>query len=131
MDGIGDATLGQLAPYVTDVAGELRREVPDLRMPLLGAAAWLGGLAVQVLPGTGRVAAVGIVAGAVIAGCVAWTRGAVTRRTALTAAGVLLVGGAAACVGLVRQAQGARPYGRAGQGRRHRRGAGHGDLGPA
>jgi competence protein ComEC len=90
------------------VAGELRREVPDLRMPLLGAAAWLGGLAVQVLSGTGKVAAAGIVAGVVSAGCVAWTRGGVTRRTALTAAGVLLVGVAAACVGLVRQAQVAR-----------------------
>ena len=77
-------------------------------MPLLGAAAWLGGLAAQLLPGAGLRAATGSVAGLALAGGLAWARGRVARRTALTAAGVLLVAVAAACVGLVRQAQLAR-----------------------
>jgi len=35
------------------VADGQRRDVPDLRMPLLGAAAWLGGLAASAVPFAG------------------------------------------------------------------------------
>lgn len=90
------------------MADEQRRDVPDLRMPLLGAAAWLGGLAAHLLPGAGLRAVAGSVAGLALAGGLAWARGRVARRTALTAAGVLLVAVVAAWVGLVRQAQLAR-----------------------
>ena len=50
------------------MADEQRRDVPDLRMPLLGAAAWLGGLAAHLQPGSGLRAVTGSVAGFALAG---------------------------------------------------------------
>ena len=81
------------------------REVPDLRMPLLGVAGWLGGLAVQVLPARGVHAAAGLLLTVAAGAGVAVARGRLDGRAALTAGGVLLVVVATACVGLVRHAQ--------------------------
>ena len=75
---------------------------------MLGAAAWLGGLAAQLLTATGLRAAAGLVAGVVVAGGLAWAWGRVARRTVLTMVAVLGVALAAGCVGLLRQAQLAR-----------------------
>jgi competence protein ComEC len=74
-------------------------------MPMLGAAAWLGGLAAQLLPEAGLRMAGGIVVAIVAAGAIAWMRGRLPRSAALTALGVLLVAAAAGSVGLLRQAQ--------------------------
>jgi competence protein ComEC len=73
---------------------------PDLRMPLLGLAAWCGGL-------------LGLLASPVAAGAAALALLAAVpvlarrwgRRAALTAVAVLLVGAAVACAALVRQEQ--------------------------
>ena len=87
------------------MAEERRPEVADLRMPVLGAAAWLGGLAAQLLPDAGLRAAAGILVAAGAVAATAWRRGRLPRGRALTALGVLLVAAAAASVGLLRQAQ--------------------------
>ncbi len=73
-------------------------EVPDLRMPALGLAAWAGGLAGRWVPWPVLAAAV-VLAAVVVA--------ARRRRVgaALTAAAVLAVFAAVSCVALVRQEQ--------------------------
>ena len=76
------------------------RDVPDLRMPLLGVAAWVGGLAGHLLP-----------AGVTVAGVAGgrWACSSVARRLhrrrAVTLCGVLLVFAAVAASALLRQAQ--------------------------
>lgn len=79
------------------------RERPDLRMPLLGLGAWVGGLAAQL---AGQLAAgpvLVVLCGAGMLGLVALRRWG--GRTSATGAAVLLVCAAVACSGLVRQHQ--------------------------
>jgi len=77
---------------------------PDLRMPALGLAAWLGALAGSLLGGRILAALPILVAGALLAGRPARAR----RRGGPTAAALLLVLGAAAVAALLRQEQVAR-----------------------
>ena len=67
------------------------RGVPDLRMPLLGLAAWAGALAAHSLPG--RFLVVGSASAAILGVALARRRG---RRVLVTLVAVLLVGGAVA-----------------------------------
>ncbi len=78
------------------------REAPDLRMPALGLAAWLGGLAGHWCPWPVVLAGIVVLGGLVVA----LARG---RRTLLRTSGALvLVLAAVACVALVRGEQVAR-----------------------
>lgn len=75
-------------------------EQADLRMPLLGAVAWLAGLAAAL--GSGRLVAAGVSAGALGAVVVGRRRGW-RRTTWVTAAGLLLVVAGVLASALVRQ----------------------------
>ena len=88
-------------------------ERPDLRLPLLGLAAWTGGLlavpAGALGPAAGIAAVVLVLAVAV--GATVWLLGRCGRQlqaAALTGVAVVLVGGAVATATLVREAQLAR-----------------------
>lgn len=75
-----------------------RHEIPDLRMPLLGLAAWAGGLTARLLPWP---VFVGLLAVGVAVVAVRHRRG----RRVLTAIGVLLVFAAVTAGALLRQEQ--------------------------
>lgn len=85
---------------LTPLDDELARELPDLRMPMLGAAAWVGGLIAHVAPWQ-VVAGLVAMAAAVLLGL----RRRCAARTLLTAAAVLLVLAAVACSALIREQQ--------------------------
>ncbi|MFC4783653.1 ComEC/Rec2 family competence protein [Nocardioides sp. MAHUQ-72] len=86
------------------MAGEpATRPVPDLRMPALGAAAWVGALLAQWVPGLGVVAV-----GTALLACLAALRRRVLPQHRSTAAGIVLVLVAVAWVGSVRHEQVAR-----------------------
>ncbi len=76
------------------------RDVPDLRLPLLGVAAWAGGLVGHLLPAGITVA---LAAGAVVGLLVVRTR--VPAGRALTLCGLLLVFAAVAASAVLRQEQ--------------------------
>ena len=76
------------------------REVPDLRMPALGAAAWVGGLVARWVP-----VPVAVALGLALLAALLGSRRRLGPRRWLTAAGVLLVLASVAWVGVVRQAQ--------------------------
>lgn len=86
----------RLTPFDDDRA----RESPDLRMPMLGASAWVGGLIAHMAPWP-VVAGLVAIAAAVLLGL----RRRCEARTLLSAAAVLLVLAAVACSALVRQQQ--------------------------
>src|SRR6476619_4034365 len=75
-------------------------------MLLLAAAAWVGGLAARLVPPGALVATAALsVVPSVAVLALAGARGRSGRRVVLTALAALLVAGAVACSGLVRQAQ--------------------------
>lgn len=81
------------------MAGEEHRRGRDLRMPLLGATAWAGGLAARYLPPFVLVCLVPVLAVGVL-----MARGRLGPARSLTLGGALVVLAAVACAGLVRQA---------------------------
>ncbi|MEO5853465.1 MAG: ComEC/Rec2 family competence protein [Nocardioides sp.] len=83
---------------------EASPERPDLRLPLLGLAAWVGGLGAAPVGALGRPTGALLLAGALVGGAVAFGLGR-GRGAALTWVAVVLVATTVASAAVVREAQ--------------------------